>query len=153
VSIDLPNGIVSVQARGHQVVLQTEDTDGNVLEWRLSAADGYRLMRDLVRACYAADEARKRLTGAKEWRCQVLVPGRATVQHDDHATVFSRHVCRASKYNRKCSSCGYAFATGDVYWREADEVERKRWSGHRLCDGCVRPETMAAKLLDGSGQR
>lgn len=146
----LGRGVLRIFSRGARVIVEIVSANDSVIEADLSDEEGYAAFRMLSKACYSATNARKQLTGATEWRCRVLVPNRATVQHDDHVTFFSRHVCGASKFKRVCASCHAELKKGDVYWREADDVERKTWSGLRLCDGCVRPETRAAGLLEGA---
>lgn len=107
------------------------------------------IVRRLLHLSHEADEWRKLVTGANEFRATPLTERRVAVAYREHKSVFSSHTksARGRHMTRRCYVCQEDIVPGDTYWREADEVERKTWSGAMVCNKCVRPELRATGLV------
>ena len=143
----------NVTRNGGNVILvfDYEDEEGEIVDVRqpMTVSQARDLASRLIRMAHDSECYLNSINGHNELRATVLGEGRATVQCRGAVTVFSEHTKsgRGRWTTRACGACRGPIVPGDTYWREADSVERKTFSGEMFCAPCVRPELRAAALL------
>ena len=153
-----PDGFVVFTEAGRALLAQP----------RLAHAEANGFWIELMRASRAAEESDRAARGWNEWVAHPVGSGMFEVTHRGETCRFRPIVNgkrrggpgRRARTGHVCTACRNESPEGTTMYVPDQSDKRRRvwggvWSGHRLCQTCVRPELAAAVLgaaLVGAGE-